>query len=89
MRGSLVFWGGFRGRNKRRNVLLLGFRGMSFESESSLEPGVFGSVGGTSGNGQDDSQLTGRERGSEKPWVILLLFDGSFFIINTTKLCSS
>jgi len=40
---------------------------MSFESESSLEPGVFGSVGGTSGNGQDDSQLTGRERGSEKP----------------------
>jgi len=29
----------------------LGFRGMSFESESSLEPGVFCSVGGTSGNG--------------------------------------
>jgi len=30
--------------------LLLGFRGMSFESESSLEPGVICSVGGTSGN---------------------------------------
>ena len=31
--------------------MLLGFRGMSFESESSLEPGVICSVGGTSGNG--------------------------------------
>ena len=28
----------------------LGFRGMSFENESSLEPGVISSVGGTSGN---------------------------------------
>lgn len=49
MRGS--FRGGFKGRNKRRDVLFLGFRGMSFESESSLESGVVCSVGGTSGNG--------------------------------------
>ena len=46
-----MFRGGFRGRNNRRNVLLAGFKGMSFEREVCLEAGVICSDGGTSGKG--------------------------------------
>lgn len=55
IKGSLVFagGGGRRGRNKRRDVLLVGLRGMSLERESWLgfEEVMISSIGGTSGNG--------------------------------------